>query len=59
MAFAPAQAMLMQSALDIMPDRAKDMHGLRLPRVTAPLIRKGIMTIAQSLRWRSLNEGNC
>jgi len=51
MAFAPVQAMLMQSAVDIMPDWAKDMHGLNLPRITAPLIRKGTMTIAQTLRW--------
>jgi len=51
MAFAPVQAMLMQSAVDIMPDWAKDMHGLDLPRITAPLIRKGTMTIAQILRW--------
>ena len=51
LAFTPAQAMLMQSAVDIMPDWAKEMHGLDIPRMTAPLIRKGTMAIAQTLRW--------
>jgi uncharacterized protein (DUF2236 family) len=48
---APAQALVMRAAIDLLPDWAKDMHGLRLPASESASVRMGIGLIAKTLRW--------
>ena len=46
---APIQRLTMQSAVDLLPDWAQRMHGLRAP--FAPLVRAGTASVARTLRW--------
>lgn len=47
----PVQALTMQAAVDLLPDWARRLHGLRAPALSRPLIRAGTLGIAQTLRW--------
>lgn len=48
---APVQALLMQAAVDVLPDWARAMHALRASTLTAPVVRSGAFGIARTLRW--------
>ena len=47
----PVQRLLMRAAVDLMPDFARDLHGLRRPAVIAPAVRGATMGLAGTLRW--------
>jgi uncharacterized protein (DUF2236 family) len=47
---APLQRLLMNAAVDLMPDFARRMHGLSRP-VLPPLVRGATYGMAQTLRW--------
>lgn len=51
MAAEPVQALVLQAAIDLMPPWARHLHGLQPPLLTAPLVRAGILGLAQTLRW--------
>ena len=46
----PLQHLTMQSGLDLLPDWARQMHGLPAPPFR-PLLRAGTMGVARTLRW--------
>jgi uncharacterized protein (DUF2236 family) len=46
----PAQSLLMKAAVDLLPDFAREMHGLKRPRLL-PLIRSGTYAMAGTVRW--------
>jgi uncharacterized protein (DUF2236 family) len=48
---APAQSLVMQAAVDLLPDWAKHMHGLRLSPITSAATRAGTLSLAKTLRW--------
>jgi uncharacterized protein (DUF2236 family) len=48
---APVQAVTFQAALDLLPDWARQMHGLPGPLLTRPLVRAGTTHLARTLRW--------
>jgi uncharacterized protein (DUF2236 family) len=48
---APAQALVMQAAVDLLPDWAQGMHGLRLSPITRATARAGTLSLAKTLRW--------
>jgi uncharacterized protein (DUF2236 family) len=43
------QALTMQSAIDLLPDWARRLHGL--PPPLTPLVRAGTLGMARTLRW--------
>jgi len=47
----PVQAVTFQAAVDLLPDWARDMHGLTGSRLAAPLVGAGTMGLARTLRW--------
>ena len=47
---APVRSLLMSAAVDLMPDFARDMHGLGRPTF-APLVRGATFGFASTLRW--------
>jgi len=47
----PFQALTMQAAVDLLPDWARQMHGLPSPALTRPLVRAGTLGVARTLRW--------
>jgi uncharacterized protein (DUF2236 family) len=47
----PFQALTMQAAVDLLPDWARQMHGLTSPALTRPLVRAGTLGVARTLRW--------
>ena len=47
----PFQTFAMQAAIDLLPDWARTMHGLRAPAAGRPLIRGGTLGLAKTLRW--------
>jgi uncharacterized protein (DUF2236 family) len=47
----PLQALTMQSAIDLLPDWARRLHGLPDLALARPLIRAGTMGVARTLRW--------
>jgi uncharacterized protein (DUF2236 family) len=47
---APVRSLLMSAAVDLMPDFARDMHGLAKP-ILAPVVRGATLGIASTLRW--------
>ncbi len=47
----PFQALTIQAGVDLLPDWARRMHGLRTPAIARPAIRAGTLGIAQTLRW--------
>ncbi|MBA15882.1 MAG: hypothetical protein CMN73_05960 [Sphingomonas sp.] len=51
LALAPVQTLVMQAAVDLLPGWARDMHGLRVPRLTQPAFRGAARGIAGTLRW--------
>lgn len=50
LAVAPAQAAIFAAAVDLLPDWAREMHGLKRPPV-APLVRGSTLAIAKTFRW--------
>jgi uncharacterized protein (DUF2236 family) len=46
----PVQAMLMNAAVDLLPEFAREMHGLRRPTL-GPLVRRGTYGMAATIRW--------
>lgn len=55
LAEAPAQKLLMNAAVDLMPPFAREMHGLPRPML-APVVRGGTYGLAQTLRWAFAGE---
>ena len=47
---APVRSLLMSAAVDLMPDFAREMHGLGKP-ILAPVIRGATFGFASTLRW--------
>lgn len=47
----PFQALTMQAGIDLLPDWAQRMHGLRNPMLGRPLVRAGTFGIARTVRW--------
>ncbi len=47
----PVQALTMQAAIDLLPDWARTMHGMRAPALGRPLVRAGMFGVARTLRW--------
>ena len=47
----PFQALTLQAGVDVLPDWARRMHGLRNPALGRPLLRAGTLGIASTLRW--------
>lgn len=50
LAMAPAQAVIFGAAIDLLPDWARTMHGLKRPPAT-PLVRGSTLAIAKTFRW--------
>ncbi len=53
----PLQALTLQAGVDLLPDWARQMHGLRNPAAGRPLVRAGTLGIAQTLRWAFTQRG--
>ncbi len=51
LAAAPAQHLLMQAAVDLLPDWAKAAHRRRVSPLSLPVVRGGSLTIAKTLHW--------
>ena len=47
----PLHALTMQAGVDLLPDWAREMHGLSSPPLSRPLVRAGTYGIARTLRW--------
>lgn len=47
----PVQALAFSAAIDLLPEWAREMHGLAGPVVTRPLVRAGTYGVASTLRW--------
>jgi uncharacterized protein (DUF2236 family) len=47
----PFQVLTMQAAVDLLPDWARQMHGLASPALARPLVRAGTLGVARTLRW--------
>ena len=52
---APVQTLLMSAAVDLMPDFARALHGLRWP-LLQPVIRGATFGMAHALRWAFTSE---
>jgi len=52
---APVQLLLMNAAVDLMPDFAREMHGLS-PPILPPVVRGATFGIAQTIRWAFAGE---
>jgi len=52
---APVQLLLMNAAIDLMPDFARKMHGLSRP-LLPPVVRGATYGIAQTIRWAFSGE---
>ena len=48
---APVQSLSVQAGIDLLPDWARRMHGLSVPRLTRPLLRTGAFGLTHTLRW--------
>jgi uncharacterized protein (DUF2236 family) len=51
----PVQSLIMNAAVDLLPDFARDMHGLQRPFLS-PLVRGGTYGIASTIRWAFAGE---
>ena len=51
LAEAPLQRLMMTAAVDLMPDWARQMHGLRAPGIARPAVRAATLGLAGTLRW--------
>lgn len=47
----PFQTMVMRAAVDLLPQWARKMHGLKRPRLSRPAIHAGTRTVADVVRW--------
>jgi uncharacterized protein (DUF2236 family) len=47
----PALSLTVRAAVDLLPDWARQMHGLRTPLVARPLLHAGMVGLAGTLRW--------
>ena len=47
----PDPAMLMQAAIDLLPNNARTMHELRRSRFTRPALTLATSSLSRSLRW--------
>jgi uncharacterized protein (DUF2236 family) len=52
---APVQSLLMNAAVDLMPDFAREMHGLGKP-LLAPVVRGATFGVARTIRWAFAGE---
>jgi uncharacterized protein (DUF2236 family) len=52
---APVQKLLMNAAVDLMPDFARRMHGLSRP-ILPPVVRGATFGIASTIRWAFAGE---
>ena len=57
LAMAPAQTVLMEGGIDLLPDWAARMHGLDRPPLGKPAVRAGVAGTASVLRW-ALRDGS-
>jgi len=57
LAMAPAQTVLMEGGIDLLPDWAARMHGLGRPPLGKPAVRAGVAGTASVLRW-ALRDGS-
>ena len=48
---APAQRLLMEAAVDLLPGWAKSLHGRRVEVLQIPAVRSGTWAMAQTLHW--------
>ena len=55
LAAAPVQRLLMSAAVDLMPQFAREMHGLRAPAVR-PVVRGATFGLAGTVRWAFAGE---
>ncbi len=55
MAEIPVQGLLMNAAVDLLPEFAREMHGLSRS-LLSPLVRGGTYTIASTIRWAFAGE---
>jgi len=51
----PVQALIMNAAVDLMPEFAREMHGLSKP-VLPPMIRSATFGLASTIRWAFAGE---
>jgi uncharacterized protein (DUF2236 family) len=51
----PVQHLLMNAAVDLMPDFAREMHGLTRPPLS-PMVRGATYGVAQTIRWAFAGE---
>lgn len=51
----PVQSLLMNAAVDLMPEFAREMHGLNRP-LLSPLVRGGTYGLASTIRWAFAGE---
>ena len=47
----PLQTLTMQAGVDLLPDWARQMHGLANPALGRPVLRAGMLGVARTLRW--------
>ena len=52
---APVQALLMGAAVDLVPDFARDLHGLERP-LLPPMVRGATFGLARTIRWAFAGE---
>jgi uncharacterized protein (DUF2236 family) len=50
-ASAPIQKALIAASIDLLPDRAKQLHGFRQRPIVTPVAKVGSLAVAQTLRW--------
>ncbi len=53
---APVQALVVQAAVDLLPDWARTMHGLRASWLTRPAVDAATFGLASTLRWAFARE---
>jgi len=51
LAAGPVQTLTLQAGVDLLPEWARQMHGLHPPPLSRPFIRAGTLGIARTLRW--------
>ncbi|WP_404711926.1 oxygenase MpaB family protein [Sphingomonas sp. MMS24-J13] len=47
----PIQQMTFRAAVDLLPEWAREMHGLYAPGLSRPLVRGSTLAVARTLRW--------
>jgi len=51
-----AQQLIGAAAVDLMPDFARGLHGLRRPLLSRPMVRPAVFSLAATLRWAFAGE---